>query len=259
MNYGLQISASGAMTALYRQEVLTNNLANAGTVGFKADVAAARQRSAARVEDGLPFLPSDRMLERLGAGTMMAPNRINFGQGSLEATGSPLDLAIEGSGFFVLRDDASGSNDRLRLSRDGRLVRNASGQVVNAGNGMPVLDTHDRPIVLDGTGDVQIDSDGTVRQGSRVIAKIQVVDVPDLGTLVKDGRSVFRASPGNLAARRPAAGTLREGYVERSSVDEIRTIMGITTASRDFESNIGMIRQTDRLLDRAINQFGRFL
>lgn len=259
MNYGLQISASGAMTALYRQEVLTNNLANAGTVGFKADVAAARQRSAARVEDGLPFLPSDRLLERLGAGAMMAPNRIDFGQGALEQTGSALDVAIQGSGFFVLRDDAGPSGDRLRLSRDGRFVRDASGQMVNAGNGMPVLDTQDRPIVLNGGGEVQISSDGTVRQDSRVVAKIQIVDVPGPGGLVKDGRSVFRASAGTLAARRPAAGTVRGGYVERSSVDEIRTIMGITTAARDFEGNIGMIQQADRLMDRAINQFGRFL
>lgn len=258
MNYGLQISASGAMTALYRQDVLTNNLANASTAGFKADVSAARQRSAARIEDGLFSLPSNRMLERLGAGAMMAPNRIDFGQGSLERTNSTLDLAIQGSGFFVLRDDSAGNGDRLRLSRDGRFVRDASGQMVNAGNGMPVLDTQDRPIVLNGTGEVQIDADGTVRQGARVVAKVQLVDVPNTDVLAKDGRSVFRAPADALASRRPAAGTVKQGYVEQSSVDEIRTIMAITTASRDFESNIGMIQRADRLMDRAINQLGRF-
>lgn len=257
MNYGLQISASGAMTALYRQDVLTNNLANANTVGFKADVAAARQRNAARIEDGLTFMPSDRMLERLGAGAMMAPNRVDFGQGSLERTNSPLDLAIEGSGFFVVRDDTDQSGDRLRLTRDGRFVRDGAGRIVMAGSGLPVLDSQNRPIVLNGNGEIQIDADGTLRQGEQTVAKVQVVDVPDTNRLVKHGHSLFRAPANTIASRAPAAGLVRQGHVEQSAVDEIRTIMGITAASRDFESNIGMIQQADRLMDRAINQLGR--
>jgi flagellar basal body rod protein FlgG len=257
MNYGLQISASGAMTALYRQDVLTNNLANANTVGFKADVAAARQRDAARIEDGLAFMASDRMLERLGAGAMMAPNRVDFEQGSLERTSSPLDMAIEGSGFFVVRDDADTSGDRLRLTRDGRFIRDASGRVVASGSGLPLLDSQNRPIVLNGNGEIQIDADGTVKQDGQMIAKVQIVDIPDTSKLVKHGHSLFRAPANTIASRHQGAGLIRQGYVEQSSVDEIRTIMAITAASRDFESNIGMIQQTDRMMDRAINQLGR--
>ena len=65
MNYGFQISSSGLLTALYRQDVYANNMANMDTVGFKPDIPALMQRDAARTEDHLPFAPSDAMLERL--------------------------------------------------------------------------------------------------------------------------------------------------------------------------------------------------
>ncbi len=257
MNYGLQISASGALTAMYRQDVLTNNLANATTVGFKPDVPESRQRDPVRREDGLMFLPSNSMLERLGGGVTLGRNRVQFAQGSLEKTGSPLDLAIQGDGFFVVRDESDSTGDRLRLTRDGRFTRDSGGRLVSVTTGHPVMDTANRPIVLAGSGKVAIDGDGTVRQDGGAVAKIQLASVPDTARLDKLGGSMFRAPTGSIVPRRQAEGQLKQGYVEASGVDEIRMMMQITGASRDVEANIGMIQQADRLMDRAINQLGR--
>ncbi len=257
MNYGLQISASGALTALYRQDVLTNNLANANTVGFKPDLAAARQRDTARVEDRLFAMPSNALLERLGGGVFLERNRVQFGQGALERTGGPLDVAVRGEGFFVVRDESDATGDRLRLTRDGRFARDARGRLVTATHGHPVMDTANRPIVLNGAGPVTIDADGTVRQGPVAVAQIQLAAVTDTARLDKLGHSLFRAPTGVVAQRRQAGGTLEQGFVEASGVDEIKTMLQITAASRDVEANIGMIQQADRLMDRAINQLGR--
>jgi len=257
MNYGLQISASGALTALYKQDVLTNNLANATTVGFKPDVPAVRQRDPARREDGLDFMPSNAMLERLGGGVTLERNRVKFGQGSLERTGSPLDVAIQGDGFLVVRDDTDSTGDRLRLSRDGRMALDAGGRLVTASAGNPIMDTNNRPITLSGTGRVEIDADGTVRQGGSIIARIQLASVGETQRLDKLGASLFRAPSGAVAPRRQADGVLKQGYVEASGVDEIAMMMQITGASREVEANISMIQQADRLMDRAINQLGR--
>lgn len=257
MNYGLQISASGALTAMYKQDVLTNNLANGTTVGFKPDVPSVRQRDPARREDGLHFLPSNAMLERLGGGVALERNRVQFTQGALERTNSPLDLAIQGDGFFVVRDETDSTGDRMRLTRDGRFARDAKGRLVMASGGLPVMDTSNRPIVLSGTGAVTIDADGTVSQGGAAVARIQLAGVSDLQRLDKMGRSLYRAPTGSVVQRRQAEGTLRQGYVESSGVDEVSMMMQITGASREVEANIGMIQQADRLMDRAINQLGR--
>jgi flagellar basal-body rod protein FlgF len=256
MSYGLQISASGAMTAMYRQDVFANNLANIDTVGFKPDIATSRPRDAARREDGLPFLPSNALLERLGAGTMLNPNLIDFSQGALKTTGNALDLAIQGDGFFVVRDETDGATDRVRLTRDGRFTRDRDGRIVSASTGMPLLDVNNRPIVLR-NGDVTIAGDGSVRQGGEVVARVQVTDVADRSRLTKLGHSLFAADDRALAARREGTGSVAQFAVEDSGADEIQTLMRLTSAAREVDSNLSMIQTHDRLMERAIASLGR--
>lgn len=257
MNYGIQISASGAMTAMYRQDVFSNNLANGTTVGFKPDIPAARQRDSVRVEDGLEFMPSNELLERLGGGLQMMPNRTKFEQGSLESSSSSLDLAIQGEGFFVVRDDRDASGNTLRMTRDGRFTKDATGRIVSAASGMPLLDTNSRPIKLNDTGPVTIDNDGTVHQDGKAIAQIQFTAFPDNSKLIKRGDGVFIAPSNTMSSRRPASGVIKQYSVEGSAVDEVSSIMQITGAGRDFESNMNMIAAADRMSERAINTFGR--
>jgi flagellar basal-body rod protein FlgG len=259
VNYGTQISASGAMTALYRMDVLSNNLANAGTAGYKPDIGATRQRDAARIEDGVFSMPSNTMLEKLGGGLMLARNRVNFGQGGLERTDSPLDVAIQGDGFFVVRDESDTSGDRFRLTRDGRFLRDAQGRLALAASGLPVMDTNNRPIQIPSGVEVSIDADGTIRQDREEIARIQVAAVPDRSALVKLGGSLFRAPGGALASRSAADAVLRQGHVESSVTNQVQTMLDISSAGRDFESNINMISQADRMLERAINTLGRVI
>jgi len=256
VNYGLYISASGALTAMYRQDVHANNLANLDTVGFKPDFTATLQRLSARQEDGLTHLPGDAMLERLGGGALMAPNRVGFGQGSLDNTGQPFDLAIQGDGFFVTRTD--GTNiDSIRLTRDGRFTRDARGRLVTAGSGLPVLDTTNDTIrIPDGPG-LRIEGDGSIFMGERFIARIQVTDVLDRAQLTKEGHSLFRPTAAALDARFGASGSVRQGFIERSGTDPFRAMMATTSAGREFETNMQLIAQQDRLMERAINTLGR--
>jgi flagellar basal-body rod protein FlgF len=257
VNYGLQISASGVLTSLYRQDVYSNNLANAGTVGFKPDVPSTYPRLAAREEDGLGSMPSDALLERLGAGAMPRANRTAFDQGPVEVTHRDLDVAIRGEGFFVVRDEADGASDRVRLTRDGRFTRDSHGRLVMATNGMPVLDVGNRPILLRGGGPVTIDTDGTVREGERAAGRIAVATVQDRSQLTKQGGSLFVAPATALAGRSTARGLVEQGSLEQSAVDEIGAMMQISAAARSVDSNTTMIRYADRMMDRAINGLGR--
>ncbi|MHC4590466.1 MAG: flagellar basal body protein [Planctomycetota bacterium] len=84
MNYGLYLAASGALTNIHRQEVITNNLANATTAGFKPDMVYARQRLPERLESGAGTDPKE-LLEQLGGGTALMPTRLDLSQGAVTA------------------------------------------------------------------------------------------------------------------------------------------------------------------------------
>lgn len=256
MNYGMQISASGVLTSMYQQDVATNNLANLNTVGFKPEISRLIARDSARVEDGLTGLPSNALLERLGAGVLVAPNRISFEQGPLISTPNDLDLAIQGDGFFVIRESTDVTGDRFRLSRDGRLTRDASGQLVRSADGLPVLDVQNRPIRLP-AGPVFISADGTISQEGKVLAQLQVTQVPDTARLRKIGHGMFQAPADAMESRRAATGLVRQFNLESAAVDPVLATVQVTDAARNAERNFGMIQYHDRLIDRAINVLGR--
>jgi len=257
MSYGLQISASGVMAALYRQDVYANNLANVETAGFKPDVPTSRPRLAVREEDGLRYLSSNRLLERLGGGVLLNANRTEFAQGSLKRSGNALDMAIQGDGFFVVRDEADSSGDRVRLTRDGRFTRDSGGRLVMATSGMPVLDVGNRPILIPDGGGVTVEADGTLRQGNEAIARVQVMGVPDRDRLTKMGHSLFSAPADALGGGSTATGQVRGYSYEDSAADEIKTLMSMTSASREVDANVALMQQHDKMMERAINSLGR--
>lgn len=257
MNYGLYISASGALNAVHRQDLHSSNLANLNTVGFKPDIATTRQRDAARVEDSLGYLPSNVMLERLGAGVMAAPTRTDFTQGTIRSTDNELDLAIRGDGFFTLLAEEGEAGNSVRFSRDGRFTLNATGRLVSATTGMPVAGTNGQPIRLSGTGPVTVEHDGLIVQNGETVAALSLTSLPNRNALRKGPDGLFVADLTQLAGRRPASGHIEQHAVEEAAVNEIDALMAIESASRDAQANLGMISYHDRLLDQAINRFAR--
>lgn len=256
MNYGLYLSASGVLTNMHRQDVLANNLANMHTVGFKPDFAISRQRDAARIEDDLPFAPSNDMLERLGGGVLISPTRTGFSQGGVEQTGNALDAAIEGEGFFVTRSRFGEGDQRLRLTRDGRFTVGPGGVLSRIVDGAPVLDVGNNPVTIDPALPVAIDARGVVRQNDAEVARLRIVRPVDMRAIVKDGTNAFRFRADDTRLRE-ASGFVRQGAIERSGVDPLKTLMGITKAGGAVASNARMIELHDQALTRAIGTFGR--
>jgi len=253
----MQISAMGAATAMARQDAMAHNLANINTTAFKPTSVFTLERDPVRVEDGVMSLPSNRLLERLGGGVHLAPTRIGFKQGPIEGTGNPLDVAIEGDGFFVVRVGGGDEGAELRLSRDGRLTRDPSGRLVRVVDGRPVLDRAGSEIRVPETGPVAIDPTGRIRVDGRVIGQLDVVDVPGRERLVPEGDGLYRADASALENRREGTGSIVQGSIEGSAVNEIEAIMSVTGAGRAAQANLGMIDYHDRALDQAINRLGR--
>ncbi|RMH13776.1 MAG: flagellar hook basal-body protein [Planctomycetota bacterium] len=257
MYQGLDIASSGVLTALGRLDALANNLANIDTPGYKPVQAITMQRDPARVEDDLPFLPSNRLLEKLGAGVLLAPSRASFAQGPVEVTGNDLDLAIEGDGFFVIRGASDGSTDQLLLSRDGRLTLDGRGMLVQAASGRPVLDTQNRAVYLRPDETVEIDGQGVIRQNGAAVAQLQLVDIADRAGLRHVGDSLFSLGHADTSNLFAAGGRVIQRAIEGSAVNEVSALLEVQGASRAVGSNINVMAYQDRMIERAINTFAR--
>jgi flagellar hook-basal body protein len=145
MLYGLYLSATGVMTNSYRQDVIANNLANAQTVGFKKDLTLFKERPTASEESPAHADWTDPLMDKMGGGTFAMPISVDTTQGELQHTGSNLDTAIDGDGYFAV--DANG---KQRLTRNGEFLIDRDGNLVLAdGRGEKVLDPSGKPIQLD--------------------------------------------------------------------------------------------------------------
>lgn len=257
MNYGLYVSASGVLTNLYRQDVFANNLANVETTGFKPDIPAIRQRDPESIEDRLGYELSHRLLDRLGGGVLAGPQRISFSMGPLEKTSGPLDVALtQRDQFFAIEyHDPRTGQVQVQLTRDGRFIPNAQGELVTPA-GHRVLDPMDQPIVLAPDAEAQIDPAGRIIQNGVEVARLQVARVTDLDALVKQGENRFTLK--NPQARQVLPNpTVHAGFLEGSAVDPIDALMKLIAATKAVSGNARMIQYHDLLMDRAINTLGR--
>lgn len=249
MLYGLYLSAAGVMTSSYKQDVLANNLANSETAGFKRDVPEFRQRLTEAQERRAAGDASDSVLEGLGGGMMSMPTGTDFQQGTIEQTGSALDVAISGDGFFAVRQ-----GEQTRLTRDGRFSVNREGRLV-LGDGEPVLSDKGQPITLSPDASTRIDSLGGINQNGQIVARLGLLDVQNRSTLKKLGGGLY--APADPADLKDATGTLRSGYIETSNVDPTTELAGLMDAQRQLEANANMIRTQDSTLQRLMNDVGK--
>lgn len=256
MDYGLNISTSGVLTSLYRMDVLSNNLANVTTAGFKADLPIAKQRQVMRTEDGID-MPSDELLERLGGGVHQGRNRIQFTQGTLVESGGELDCALQGDGFFVLRESSGQGGDRVRLTRNGRFAVDGKNRLVSADTGMPVMSANNDVLTINPKAPVTITADGEIKQGASTVGKLKVMAVPNTDALSKVGHSMFSAPASALQSKMESTARVRQHTLEQSTVDPLQATMQITNAAKAVESNLAVMSYTDRMMDRAINALGR--
>jgi flagellar basal body rod protein FlgG len=255
MIYGLYLSATGVMTNSYRQDVIANNIANAETVGFKKDLALFDQRLTEaqyrRLSAGGPLSPTNKLLENLGGGLLAHPTAVDTGQGEFEPTGSPLDVAIEGEGFFAV--DAGGET---RLTRNGQFEVDSTGRLaLSNAKGEQVLDVEQKPIQLEPGGNVWVGKDGTVTQHGRPVARLGVFDVADRTKLTKQGGTLIRYGAQDL--RPAAAATLHNEAVERANVDPATELAALMDTQRQLEANANMIRYQDQTLAKLVNEVGK--
>lgn len=260
MNYGMTLSAAGVLTSMHRLDVASNNLANASTTAFKPDWVIARARNPERMSGSVPGAPPQPLLERLGGGLAINPTLSDQRQGTFRTTSRPLDVALDGPGFMMVRD----RQGALALTRDGRLELDAKGQLITATGGHKVLDTDGDEITLRRDQPIKFFEDGSISQGSGIVAKLSLVDA-DARSLRKLADGLYTSPALNNVSRRTglpdmpeSAARIMQAAVEESAVDPVVELVGVMKSTRAFEAGTNLLRQQDQISRRSLDAFGRF-
>lgn len=247
MNYGLWMSAAGLATEVHRQDIIANNVANAETAGFKADTAFTIERAAPSQGFGVST-PSAEMLTRLGGGVLANDTWTDYGQGAM-VDGGQLDLAIDGDGFFAVRD-----GDDVAYTRDGRFQRDRNGLLVDI-DGRPVLSDRERPIRL-GEGQVAVGRDGTVTVTfdgeAEEVGRLRLAD-PPRDALRKSGDNLFQVS-NEVKVGKADGSHVNQGRYESSNVDPIRSMSELIQTSRSVQAAARFIDFHDRMMELAVTR-----
>jgi flagellar basal body rod protein FlgG len=247
---GFYAAASAMVANLARQNMLTHNLANVDTPGFKQILVAlddwlyTREMTAPGEEPNR----TQRIQGAAGLGVETVAPITDYGDGALRETGQPLDVAINGAGFFRIETPQG-----ERYTRDGRFIRDAAGTLVTV-DGYSVLDTNGQPITLP-DGEVAIQPDGAVVVAGSTVAQLGLAAFNDPGAeLTRDLPNMFAAAG---APSGTATGALAQGFLEQANINPAQLMTQMVAVGRAYEAAQQMVRTQDELTGRAIATLSR--
>nr|WP_240460896.1 flagellar hook-basal body protein [Fictibacillus barbaricus] len=270
---GFYNAAAGMLAQQRKQEILTNNMANANTPGYKADNASLRTfptmllQHMGETEMNGNKVPNNHPIGILSTGVYVQETTPNFLQGDLRETGIKTDVALlqgqvpvdpqtgaPGGLFFRLN-----VNGEERFTRNGHFSVDAEGNLVTP-EGFYVLGTDGSPITVT-SDNFTVNKDGSVIDNGTVAGQIDVAYIDNPNNLVKEGSGLFRLEGGgqaNSAIGNPNISyNLQQGFVERSNVNTEQTMTEMLTAYRAFEANQKVLQAYDRTMEKAANEIGR--
>ncbi len=211
--------------------VISQNIANAQTPAYRREIAVSQFDSLAPAQ---PPHSTQSMLD--------------MRQGTLRSTGEPLNVAIEGGGFFVVQTDHGEVLTRrgdFRLDADGQLMTQSGAQVLGQKG----------QIRIQG-GTPAIDPDGTVRVGDTVVDRLRVVDAPSASALQPAGAEGYELKDGAQPID-SSASLVRQGFLETSNVQPVNEMVQLMDTLRRFEAAQHFVRGYDGMIDEAINTLGK--
>jgi flagellar basal-body rod protein FlgF len=236
MDNSFFVGLSAQQILRMRMDTTANNLANMSTVGFKADSLVMRElrekpAEARDLPNGVSFADAWR-LQR------------DFAPGPLQRSANPLDVALEGEGFFALQTPAG-----TAYTRDGRFSVDADGQLVSR-SGYPVLGGGG-PIVIDpAAGEIAFGRDGGVMQNGVLLGALDIVAFDTPEALEKLGDNLWRAI--DQTPRAPQDLRVAGGFIENSNVNAIAEMTQMIEISRAYQSVSRLISQADELRATSI-------
>ncbi len=294
MDKGIYTALSGGIAKSHELELLSNNLANVNTPGFKRDAGTFNEyltelRRPDSVEGLKRQITAETMLEGRPSGDKsfveMDSVYTNFSQGPLEKTNRTLDVGLEGNGFFEVLTPAG-----VRYTRGGNFSIGADGRLVTV-NGFPVLGSamespkENRSVVLTTTGrtissgpdtedvapvappeqriiqlgqaPVQINENGEIYQGGRRVGMLSIQEFKESQWLEKVGSSYYRNARQENLADGPVQTKAHQGFLEGSNVNPVAEMTKLIDVTRAYESHMQAIKTYQEMDGRTVNDIAR--
>ena len=274
---GLYTAYTGMINEQHRMDVMTNNLANADTNGFKKEGTTSqafdtvlaykikdlsepgnlpKNLGTAKTFDEDSVDNSDRWVSRTGMnlGVKIGENYVDYSEGPIKETGNTFDLAISDRGFFAVEYTNKAGETSTKYTRDGNFTMDRQGYLVTQ-DGDFVLDENGRHIKMNTALPVSIDRGGTITQEGTSVATIGLTDFEDYDYLERFGENYFQTVDG--ATEIDSEAQIYSGYLELSNISIVTEMVNMITLQRQYESNQKLITTYDETLDTAVNQLGK--
>ncbi|MBQ7919058.1 MAG: flagellar basal-body rod protein FlgF [Lachnospiraceae bacterium] len=254
---GLYTAYTGMINEQHRMDTMTNNLANASTVGFKKEGATSQS-----FEDLLAYKLKDSSVglgnvQRIGVntpGVKIGENYTDYSQGSFRETGNTFDLALSGNGFFAVEYTNSEGETSTKYTRAGSFTLDQTGYLMDK-DGHYVLDSSNRRIQLDPLQPANVDKNGRIYQNGTLRATVQVVDFEDYNYLEKYGDTFYQPVEG--ASLVDSEASVVSGYLEMANVNVVSEMVNMIAITRAYETNQKILQTYDNSLEIATTQLGR--
>ncbi len=246
MPYGLYLSAAGANAQSHRLEVLSNNLANINTPGFKPHLSVLQSRPTEAIERGETIAGSGS-IDDLSGGVTIQPNVTQFNQGPVQQTGKQTDFAIEDKeSFFAIQ-----RGDKQLLTRAGNFLFDSSGTLVTP-NGDKVLASTGEPLKIEPGIPFEVRDGGIITQSGQP-RSLMLMQPKEPGDLARVGDNLYQP----LTPATPVADgkrNVRGGSLEMSGVSPTTAMMELIETSRVYEANVRLIQTQDQAMGQLISR-----
>ena len=243
-------TAAASMVATQRNlDVVTNNLANVGTTGFKRKEgvrSAFPELMMSYLEGGNPV----REIGSLGTGVYLEETYTDFSSGNYRYTGNDLDFALEGDAFFrVMLPE-----ETILYTKNGNFTLNEVGQLVTE-QGYPVMGVRDQPLTIIPGEEIKIDGQGQIHSGLEGSEQIAVTGFDNPNSLLKQGGNLYTI--GGAVEEEVEEFCLKQFYLEDANVNIVEEMVKIIEKNRLYEANQKTITGIDENLGQAVNEIAR--
>lgn len=253
---GLYTAWTGMSNEQKRLDVISNNMANSDTIGYKDERVSSQafdQVLAIKVRDGSQAY-HNQAIGHLSLGVKVGEVYTDYSQGSVRETGNTFDLALSGKGFFTVNVTDKNGDTHTRYTRNGQFQLTKDGVLTDA-DGNQIQGQAGDIVINPSAKNVTISADGTITADGTVVDTLKIVDFEDYDYLKKYGNTMYEPVDG--ATTIDASTEVLQGYTEQSNVNVVKEMVDMITITRAYEANQKVIRSYDSMLDSAVNQVGR--
>ena len=258
---GLYTAWTGMVNEQKRLDVISNNMANSDTTGYKKQGVTSQSfddELTLRIHTDNEYSGIHRGIGYMNLGVKIGETYHDFSQGSLRETGNTYDLALSGEGFFTIEFTNKQGQTTTKYTRDGSFTVNTDGYLVTK-DGDYVLDSNGGRIQITGAQtarEVAFDDQGNVLVNGEAIAKLGIARFDNPQALLLYGENMYEATEA-AGLQADTTTVVHQGYLEMSNTNVIKEMVDMITITRAYEAGQKMIQTTDDTLSKAANEIGK--